>query len=115
MADRIERLAEKLTECVRRLGYPSEFGTVLAESLGTESTLLRMIRYLRSAKPNSEEEIADEMLAICAERDAWMERKMSEYYNHKYSEYLRFGRESGPDSDDMDSEGSESEDRDSEA
>ena len=33
-------------------------------------------------------EIADEMLAICDDRDHWREKKESEFYQQKYNQYL---------------------------
>lgn len=90
-----ERIKEKLrTELVRilvRMGYPEEFGYVIAAQLGTESTMQRMIGYLRNAKPHSAEEIADEALSICDDRDRWMNKKKAEYYNAKYNELLYYG------------------------
>ena len=51
----------------------------------------RMIGYLRNAKPQSAEEIADEMLAIMEDRERWTKKKEAEYYNAKYNEMLYFG------------------------
>ena len=90
-----EKLREELTDALIRetvrLGYPAEFGKAIAIGLGTESTMRRMIGYLKSAAPGSMEEIADEMMAILADRDKWMEKKKSEYYNQKYNLFLREG------------------------
>ena len=49
-----------------------------------------MIGYLKSAKPSSPEEIADEMLAIMEERERWIQKKEAEYYNQKYNELLYY-------------------------
>ena len=90
-----EKLREELTDALIRetvrLGYPAEFGKAIAIGLGTESTMRRMIGYLKSAAPGSMEEIADEMMAILADRDKWMEKKKNEYYNQKYNQFLRGG------------------------
>ena len=53
----------------------------------------RMTGYLLSAKPRTEEEIVDEMLAIMSDRDRWIQKKEAEYYNQKYNEYLSSGFE----------------------
>jgi hypothetical protein len=45
-----------------------------------------MLGYLASAHPRSAEEITDEMLAICDDRDRWMAKKKAEYYNGKVNE-----------------------------
>lgn len=81
-------LSRELIEQLKDMGYPSEFGEAVARQLGTEKMMMRMISYLRQAKPRSAEEIADEMLAICSDRDRWRDKKMAEYYNSKYNEWL---------------------------
>jgi hypothetical protein len=54
-------------------------------------TLRRMIGYLRNARPRSAEEIADEMLTICDDRERWRKKKAAEFYNSKYNELLYYG------------------------
>ena len=51
----------------------------------------RMIGYLHHARPKSAEDIADEMLAIMEDRERWVQKKTSEYYNTKYNELLWYG------------------------
>ncbi|MBQ7535095.1 MAG: hypothetical protein IJT43_05680 [Stomatobaculum sp.] len=87
---RLEIRSELIGEIVR-LGHPEEFGQLIADSLGTEKTMSRMIGYLHHAKPRSAEEIADEMLAICEDRQRWIRKKELEYYNGKYNELLYYG------------------------
>lgn len=82
---------KKLIDVIVRMGYPPEFGAAIAAELGTESTMQRMIGYLHNAKPRTAEEIADEMLAICDDRDRWVQKKKAEYYNSKYNELLYYG------------------------
>lgn len=74
-----EDAREQLVDAILQLGYPAEFGVVLAEELRSEQAMRRMASYLRQAQPQSPEEIADEMLAIVAQRDSWVERKISEH------------------------------------
>ena len=86
--DERERVYWELVDTIVRMGYPEEFGRAVATNLRTENTMNRMIRYLHQARPRSAEEIADEMLAICADRDRWRDKKAAEYYNQKYNEWL---------------------------
>ncbi|WP_173327783.1 hypothetical protein [Eubacterium pyruvativorans] len=88
-----EELYDDLVRLLVRYGYPEEFGRAIATQLGTEKTMMRMLRYLRAARPVSAEEIADEMLAICADREMWQRKKASEYYSAKYYQmrYEGFG------------------------
>ncbi|MBQ1749998.1 MAG: hypothetical protein II044_06800 [Lachnospiraceae bacterium] len=84
----LERATEDLIQTLRKMGYPESFGLLIATNLRTEKMIGRMIGYLKNAKPQSDAEIADEMLAIMDDRDRWTQKKMSEYYNSKYNEYL---------------------------
>ena len=83
-----EEMHAQLVDLIERMGYPREFGHAVAASLGTEKTMGRMMNYLIKVRPATPEEIADEMLAIQADRDRWREKKMNEYYTRKYNEYL---------------------------
>ena len=73
---------------VLSLGFPREFGDLLAKELGSPRAMGRMAAYLRSAKPHSVEMIVDEMLAISAEVKAWRERKESQEAQASYATYL---------------------------
>lgn len=84
----LERATEDLIQTLRKMGYPESFGLLIAANLRTEKMIGHMIGYLENAKPQSDAEIADEMLAIMDDRDRWTQKKMSEYYNSKYNEYL---------------------------
>ena len=64
------------------------FGHDIADQLGSEKAMRRMIGYLHNARPRNAEEIADEMLAICYDRETWRKKKETEYYNEKYNEQL---------------------------
>lgn len=81
----------ELVDTIVRMGYPEKFGAALGRQLGGEKSMRRMLGYLHSAKPRSAEEIADEMLAICDDRDRWISKKEAEYYNSCYNELLRDG------------------------
>ena len=83
----------ELIGTIVRMGYPEEFGKLIARNLGSEKTMRRMTAYLHSAKPRSAEEIADEMLAIMSDRERWIQKKEAEYYNSRYNDLLNNGLE----------------------
>ena len=85
---RLEQLSHELVDVVVNLGYPAELGDLMARNLGTESTVERMIQYLLHVQPATAEEMVDEMLAICDERDKWVQKKKNEYYNWKVNEWI---------------------------
>lgn len=92
-------LRAELVNKIAAMGYPPELGYLLGEQLATPAALHRMLGYLASAHPRSAEEITDEMLAICDDRDRWMAKKKAEYYNGKVNEIYWRGLESGDDED----------------
>ena len=98
-AARLEVFNE-LVQTIAKMGYPMEFGVMVARNLGGEKTMRRMIGYLRHAKPRSAEEIADEMLSIMDDRARWVQKKSAEYYNSKYNELLYYGLGTDEDGDD---------------
>ena len=73
---------------VLSLGFPREFGDLLAKELGSPRAMGRMTAYLRSTNPHSVEMIVDEMLAISAEVQTWRERKESQEAQASYTAYL---------------------------
>lgn len=81
----------ELIGTIVRMGYPEEFGKLIARNLGSEKTMRRMTAYLHSARPRSAEEIADEMLAIMSDRERWIRRKKAEEANARYNELLYHG------------------------
>ena len=81
----------ELVSAIVRMGYPKEFGKIIAKNLGSEKTMRRMTAYLYSAKPRTAEEIADEMLAIMSDRERWIAKKEAEAANAKYNELLYYG------------------------
>ena len=81
----------ELIGVIARMGYPEEFGKIIAKNLGSEKMMRRMTAYLYSAKPRTAEEIADEMLAIMSERERWIAKKEAEAANTRYNELLYYG------------------------
>ena len=102
MEPEVERATAQLIAAIEDMGYPREFGVVLAGELRSEHAMQRMTSYLRQTgfQPGFQppEEIADEMLAICADRDRWVEQKKSEYANAKITEFYNRPREPEEDS-----------------
>ena len=88
-----ERKKRELIDILVRMGFSAELGEAIAANLRTEKPMNRMIGYLLSAQPRTEEDIVDEMLAIMSDRDTWIRKKEAEYYNQKYNEYLNSYRE----------------------
>ena len=82
---------DELVYAVNNLGFPDELGNLIAKQLGSPKAMRRMIGYLYNAKPNSEEAIVDEMLAICSDIDRWKEKKASEKANASYNDMLNYG------------------------
>ena len=78
----------RLAAAAAALGYPEELADLLARQLGSPSAIDRMTSYLDRAHPGSMEMIADEMLAICSEIQAWRERKESREAQEEYNAWL---------------------------
>ena len=85
------RTKEQLVSVVKQLGFPKELGEQIAKQLGSPKAMNRMMSYLYNVKPQSAELVVDEMLAICSEIDAWLEKKASEEANARYNEMLYYG------------------------
>lgn len=79
---------DRLTAAVASLGYPEEFAGLLAKQLGSPKAIDRMTSYLYQACPGNIELIVDEMLAICADIDAWREKKENRDAQAGYSAWL---------------------------
>ena len=97
--NRLEWSMAKAELCreVLSLGFPVEFGNLLAKELGSPRVISRMTAYLRCTKPHSVEMIVDEMLAISAEAKAWREKKESEEAQASYNAFLYERRLNGED------------------
>ena len=82
---------DRLVQTIVRLGFREDLGMAIANNLGSPKAMERMISYLVNVKPNKEELVIDEMLAICSEIAAWKEKKASEEANARYNEMLYYG------------------------
>ena len=72
------RSRDNLVTSIMALGFPGEFGEMIANQLGSPKAIDRMAAYLDYEKPDDIQIIVDEMLAIRSEIDAWREKKASE-------------------------------------
>ena len=85
------RTRDELVSAVCALGYPAEFGGMIAEHIGSPRGIERMIGYLRYVRPDKVELVVDEMLAIKSDIDRWREKKESEQANAVYNSVLNYG------------------------
>lgn len=91
MDKKTEQMYYGLIRVIKNMGYPEEFGELVAVELGTEKTMQRMISYLVQYQPKTMEEIVDEMLSIKEEFARYRRKKEAEYYNYKYTVLLNEG------------------------
>ena len=82
------RAKEELISEIRKLGFREDLGEAIAVNLGSPKAMKRMTAYLRYVKPQKEELVVDEMLAICTEIAQWREKKASEEANARYNQML---------------------------
>ena len=85
------QLRTSLIRTLVRLGYPEEFGVTVADTLKTEFAMTRMLSYLIQFRPAQPEDVVDEMLSIQDLVRTIREKKIAEYHNRKYNEYLNSG------------------------
>ncbi len=79
---------DRLSAAVVSLGFPAEFADLLSGQLKSPRAMDRMTSYLLHVRPRSVEMIADEMLAICADAEAWRQKKKSQEAQSGYSSWL---------------------------
>ena len=77
-----------LARAVSSLGYPEEFGDLLARELGSPKAIERMTAWLYHEKPKTMELIVDEMLAIRAEIEEWRKKAEGREAQAAYSYWL---------------------------
>ena len=79
-------LSMELYRLMLSRGYPEEFCDDVTKNLNTDFTARRMIGYFRYMKHPSMEDVADEMLAILADRNAVMKKKDMEATQAKWNQ-----------------------------
>lgn len=90
----------KLKNVLSGMGYDPHFCELIAVSLRTPWTANRMLGYLRQVQHLSEEDIADEMLAILSDRDRIVQKKEMEFYQGKINEMYMYGLDVEDEDDD---------------
>ena len=78
----------RLSSAAAEAGYPEELAETLAKHLGNPRAMERMAAYLSGVRPKSMEMIADELLAITADADAWRKKRESREAQAGYSAWL---------------------------
>ena len=89
-------LRQRVIDAIDALGFGRQFGALIADELRTEYALRRMLGYLKQAKPRRAEDVADELVAIDADRSRLAEKKLAERSNAAYHAYLWNRRETDP-------------------
>ncbi|MCR5134001.1 MAG: hypothetical protein K6B12_00015 [Clostridiales bacterium] len=85
--------SEKVFSVMLYKGYPEGFAKVIAREMHTPYTADRMIAYLGRAGRPPAEEVADEMLAILADRDKFVDKHINAYAQEVINEMYRLRRE----------------------
>ena len=80
-----------LVAATTALGFSAELAELMARQLGSPKAIDRMTAYIDQAHPRSEEMLVDEMLAICAEIDAWRRKKSAQEAQADYTAMRYFG------------------------
>lgn len=81
---------DRLVVAVTSLGFSADLAVLMAKQLGSPKAIDRMTSYVHQARPRTEEMLVDEMLAICAEIEAWRERKESQEAQARYNARLYY-------------------------
>ena len=71
--------SQKVYNVMLYLGYPESFALLIAREMSTEYTAGRIIAYFGRAGKPPLEEVADEMLAIQADRDKFVDKHINQH------------------------------------
>lgn len=82
------RAYAEMLSAFEKHGIPQDVAKLFARELKTERALRRMTGYLLQMKHVRMEDIADEMLAIAADRDQWARKRQNEESNARYTAWL---------------------------
>lgn len=91
------RARQELAAALAAAGYPPELADIMAKELKSPRAIDRMAAYVRHGYARNMEMLADEMLAISADAEAWREKKASQEAQAKYNAYLYRRRTDGED------------------
>ena len=86
------RSRDALVREMTSLGFSAELAELIAKELKSPRAIDRMASYVQQARPQSEEMLVDEMLAICADINAWREKKESREAQARYNARLFYSR-----------------------
>ena len=82
--------SQKVYNVMLYLGYPESLALLIAREMATEYTANRIIAYFGRAGKPPLEEVADEMLAIQADRDKFVDKHINQHaqevINRMYAE-----------------------------
>ena len=87
----IER--ERLLKAFDFLGFPEEFGPLIARELGGPWSMRRMTSYLYAAQPTKVEQVADELIVILEERARIVDKLTTEEANAGWNAFLNRGED----------------------
>ena len=79
---------DRLASALAGAGYPAELADIMAKQLGSPRAIDRLAAYVDHGYARSMEMLADEMLAIAAETEAWRRKKESQEAQAGYQAYL---------------------------
>lgn len=82
-----EKNENLLYDLMIRKGYEPSFAVIISGEMRTPYTKERMIRYIAANDLLPMEEVADEMMAILAERDKLVNKHISEHAQRAINEY----------------------------
>ena len=91
---------DRLVAAVTASGFSAELAELMARQLKSPKAIDRMTSYVYQARPRNEEMLVDEMLAICADIEAWREKKESQEAQAKYNARLYY-KKMYPEDDDL--------------
>ena len=80
--------SNELYNLMLQRGYPEQFCNEVTKNLNTDFNAKRMIGYILHYQKLPLEEIADEMLAILADRNRIMQKKELESINSSWNNYM---------------------------
>ena len=81
---------DRLVAAVTDIGFSAELAELMVKQLKSPKAIDRMVSYIRQAHPRTEEMLVDEMLAICAEIEAWRQKKESQEAQARYNSWLYY-------------------------
>ena len=90
---------DRLAAALAQAGYPAALAEIMAKQLGSPRAIDCMTSYVRHGYARNMEMLADEMLAISADAEAWREKKESQEAQAKYNAYLYYRRMGSDDED----------------